>query len=340
MEGITLANGIRLDIDLLYRPVAIADQLRVTELLAAEWERTDVDWSSSLRGVYAESLMAVTAVGRYGDLDVGTASIAFPVDEPEIAVVENVTTLAEHRRCGIAAALTETLVQFTFDVGCRLCFLGNGRRANEQSVYEQIRFTRVRAGTIMRRAAPEFEDYEEILYLTGQPTLVRSVRWGDLPGVVALAAQPLATCMLDYQRGIGSTAVIASTRCVSAFTSIFYDTQARGGMMRVLAGASASRVLGFGTATPGPAPLRRATSVVDLVTHDDYANDAEKLLAVLTEDGSCLGADRAVAYVAAPDNVKRELFLAAGYREARSLPRELTVGDEPIDVDILEYFYG
>ena len=332
-----------MDVDLLHRPVAAADQLRVAELLAAEWERTDVDWFPSLRGAYAASLTAVTAIGRCGELDVATATTAFPVEQPEIAVVENVTTLPAQRRRGVAAALTERLVQLAFDAGCRLCFLGNGGRAGQGSVYERIGFTRLGAGgagAIMRRAAPGFEEYEDALYAAGQPTSIRPVRWGDLPGVAALAAQPLATCLLDYQRGIGSAAVVDPTRCVSAFTTIYYETQARGGVMRVLAGAAASRVLGFGTATPGPAPLRRASAVIDLVTHDAYADHAGELLAVLTEDGRRQGAERALAYVAAPDAVKQELFLAAGYRVAGTLPRDLTVGGRPTDVTMLEYPYG
>ncbi len=333
-----LADGARLSVELLRRPVAPVDQLRVADLLATEWERTDVDWFPSLRGAYADTLTSVTAIGRCEDADVGTATVAYPAVQPEIAVVENVTTLAEHRRRGIAAALTETVVRLAFDAGCRLCFLGNGGRVGQRAVYDRIGF--VRTGAIMRRAAPGFEAYERTLYAVGQTVSVRPACWGDLPGVAALVAQPLATRVLDYQRGIASAAVVAPARCVSAFTTIYYDTQSRGGVMRVLAGDGASRVLGFGTAAPGPAPLRSATAMVDLATHDAYADHASNLLSALTEDGRRLGAARAVALVAEPDAAKRERFLAAGYRAAGSLPRDLTLGGGPTDVTVLEHTYG
>ncbi len=335
---VKLADGADLGVELLRRPVSPADQLRVTGLLAAEWERSDVDWVPSLRGAYADSLTSVTAIGRRGDVDVGTATVSYAAADPEVAVVENVTTLAEHRRRGIAAALTETVVRLAFDAGCRLCFLGNGGRAGQRAVYDRIGF--VRNGAVMRRPAPGFEAYERTLYAADQPVSVRAACWGDLPGVAALVAQPLSTRVLDYQRGIGSAAVVPPARCVSAFTTIHYDTQSRGGVMRVLAGAGASRVLGFGTAAPGPAPLRNATAVVDLVTHDAYAGHAGELLAALTEDGRRLGAARAVAFVAEPDAAKRERFLAAGYLPAAVLPRDLTLGDRPTDVTVLEHTYG
>jgi len=335
---VPLADGADLSVELLRRPVAPADQLRVADVLAAEWERGDVDFLPSLRGAYADTLTTVTALGRFGDVDVGTATVSFPVDEPEIAVVENVTTLVAYRRRGIAAALTETVVQLAFDTGCRLCFLGNGGRVGQPAVYDRIGFART--GGIMRRAAPGSEAYERTLYAAGQPVSIRAACWGDLPGVAALVAQPLSTCVLDYQRGIASTAFVPPTRCVSAFTTIHYDTQSRGGVMRVLAGAGASQVLGFGTAAPGPAPLRSATAVIDLVTHDAYADHAGELLAALTEDGRRLGAARAVAFVAEPDAAKQERFLAAGYRPAGSLPRDLTLGGELADVTQLEHTYG
>lgn len=333
-----LADGADLGVEFLRRPVAPADQIRVTDLLAAEWERSDVDWMPSLRGAYADTLTSVTAIGRCGETDVGTATVSYPVDEPEIAVVENVTTLAGHRRRGIAAELTEAVVRLAFDAGCRLCFLGNGGRVGQRAVYDRIGFERT--GGIMRRAAPGFEAYERTLYAAGQPVSVRTACWGDLPGVAALVAQPLSTRVLDYQRGIASAAFVPPARCVSAFTTIHYDTQSRGGVMRVLAGAGGSRVLGFGTAAPGPAPLRNATAVVDLVAHDAYGDQAGELLAALTEDGRHLSAARAVAFVAAPDTAKRERFLAAGYRPAGALPRDLTLGGEPADVTLLEHTYG
>ncbi len=339
-KDLTLSDGSRLKIDLLYRPVAPPDRLRVTDLLGAEWERTDADWIASLRGIYADSLSSVTAVARCGDYDVGTATTSFSVDHPEIAVIENVTTVTKYRRRGIAAALTETLVHLAFDAGCRLCFLGNANRLGRQSVYERIGFSRLRSSSILRRAAQGFEDYEKDLYGTGQQTSVRLARWGDLPGVAALVAQPLDTFMADYQRGIGSITFVEPTRCVSAFTSIWYDTQARGGIMRVLTGDTTSRVLGFGTVAPGPAPLRHSVVVIDLVTHDTYSEDSVMLLASLTDDGHRLGAQRAVAYLAVRDRVKRELFLSNGYRVIGSLPQELTMGSNQIDVDILEYSYG
>ena len=77
-QTVELSDGATLSVELLHRPVAPADQLRVADLLATEWERTDVDWFPSLRGAYADTLTSVTAIGRCGEDDVGTATVAYP----------------------------------------------------------------------------------------------------------------------------------------------------------------------------------------------------------------------------------------------------------------------
>ena len=117
-------------------PIPPAARMGIIELLQREWARTDVDWLQSMRGAYSQTLRTRVALARVGGDAVGTASIAFACEHPGIGVVEDVMTLEDFRGLGIAATLTEGLVQQAWEAGCRVVYLGNSPR--QVSVYEKI----------------------------------------------------------------------------------------------------------------------------------------------------------------------------------------------------------
>src|SRR5262249_44315883 len=143
-------------------------------------------------------------------------SVYFPRTTPEVCCVADVVTHPKRRGLGIAAHLTERVVQEAFRAGCRVAYLGN--KPKPHSVYEKIGFVRIR-GAMMRRAAEGHADCETNFYATGQAVTVRPAVWGDLPGVACLMAQPLDCLIVDYLRGLVSLRHVEPLRCVSNFTS-------------------------------------------------------------------------------------------------------------------------
>ncbi len=332
-QKVTLKDGRKMEVADRTYPIELRDRMRIIELLQQEWARTDVDWLQSMRGAYSDTLRTQVALGMVdGDL-VGTASIAFPIDRPEVGVVEDVMTREDFRGLGIAATLTEQLVQVAWKAGCRVVYLGNTPRP--ASVYEKIGFQRLH-GAIMRRAAPGETEPERHFYSPGQVATVRPTTWGDLPAVACLMAQPMESLLLDFSRGLVSSRYAPPIRCVSNFTVIWYGVQSLGGSMLTLAGDGSHRVLGLASITPGPAPLRHHSAVIDAVTHDDYTDGLKLLLNRLVASARQKGTRLLQAYVAASDHGKGEHFRAIGLSPAATLPQAIRLNDRSVDVILMQ----
>jgi GNAT superfamily N-acetyltransferase len=314
-------------------PIDPAARTRLIDLLQQVFPRTDVDWLQSMRGQYADVLTTWQVVGTLDGTPVGSASVAFAVDSPEVCVIEDVITVPAARRRGIARTLTERAVQIAFDAGCRVAYLGNAPIVS--SVYEHIGFTRL-AGACMRRPGPGGEDYEGVAFAPGQRTVVRETNWGDLSAVVCLMAQPIVPALAHYDQGLVSPLAAAPRRAVSNFTSVKYAVESAGGNMWSLVSVdSPHRVLGFVSVMPGPGPLREHTGRFEVTCHDQYAGDASVLLETAigwaTEQGKVL----LEAFVAETDNTKREWFEEAGFVEVARLPGVLSIADRRVEAIVL-----
>ena len=330
--SVTLKDGRQMEVVQHTYPIAPADRMVIIELLQKEWARTDVDWLQSMRGAYSQNLRTRVALARVGGQAVGTASIAFACERPRVGVVEDVMTREDFRGLGIAAALTEGLVQQAWAAGCRVVYLGNSPR--EVSVYEKIGFRRL-SGAVMRRPAPGETAPEKDFFAPGQHTSVRPANWGDLPGVACLMAQPMESLCLDFLRGLVSPRYAPPLRCVSNFTSLWYGVEALGGSMLTLQGEGPHRVLGLGSITPGSAPLRGHSAVIDALAHDNYAQGVRDLLDRLVETARQKGIGLLQAYAAATDSAKVEHLRAVGLTPVAMLPEAIRLSGRPVDVTLL-----
>lgn len=332
-ERVTLKDGRQMEVVRLTYPIGPADRMGIIELLQQEWARTDVDWLQSMRGAYAQTLRTQVALARVDGHAVGTASMAFACDRPRVGVVEDVMTREDFRGLGIAATLTEGLVQRAWEAGCRVVYLGNSPR--QVSVYEKIGFRRL-YGAVMRRAAPGETEPEKDFFAPGQQTSVRPANWGDLPGVACLMAQPMESLCLDFLRGLVSPRYAPPLRCVSNFTSLWYGMETLGGAMLALEGEDPHRVLGLGSITPGPAPLRGHSAVIDALAHDNYPQGVKHLLDRLVETARQKGIALLQAYAAATDSSKVEHFRAVGLTPVAMLPEAIRLKDRPVDAILLQ----
>lgn len=332
-KKIMLRDGSEMQITAYKYPVTSRDRTMLIDLLQQVYPRTDVDWLQSMRGVYADVLETHQWVGWIEDEPVGSASVAFACVEPEACVIEDVMTVPEYRGLGIARTLAEHAVQKAFAAGCRVAYLGNA--PVDRSVYETIGFERV-SGVFMRRAAPGHEDYEKVAFAPGQSTSIRDTNWGDLPGTACLAAQPMQITLSDYSQGFASTSCAPGTRCVSAFTSVKYETETRGGIMLSLVGATPHRILGFARAVPGPGGLRAKTARVDGVTCDAFVDQGPHLVTRLLDWLATKQIAHVQAFVARRDRVKQQWFESSGFTCNATLPESLHYEDRWEDILVFQ----
>ena len=125
-------------------------------------------------------------------------------------------------------------------------------------------------------------------------------------------------------------------RCVSNFPNMYDQITDRGGVMTMLVGEAAHRILGFGSLTPGPAPARTHKAVIDVSAHNSYIDYLPVLVEKLQTEAHNLKLQALQAFVADPDSVKKETFLRAGFKPIGQLGGELNTGSQEIDVTILE----
>lgn len=314
-------------------PVDVATRTQLIELLQQVFSRSDVDWLQSMRGIYSDVLTTCQLVGHLEGFPVGSAAVAFAVDQPEVCVIEDVMTVPAARGQGIARALTEQVVKIGFDAGCRLAYLGNVPTVS--SVYEQVDFTRIR-GVFMRREASGCADYESRIFAPGQALAVRETDWGDLPGVVCLMAQPTGPALAHYDQGLVSLRDARPVRAVSNFTSVKYAAENGGGCMWSLVGKTvSSRVFGFASIVPGPGPLRDATARCDLTCHDHFMDGAGMLLDAIVDWARQNDISLLEAFVAESDEAKIAWLEGAGFREIGRLSDALRVDGQLAGVVVL-----
>lgn len=331
---IELPTQDNVDFSVFTYPINRQEQIRLIDLLQNEWQRTNVDWIESMSGQHADHLVRHAIVASVGDLAVATASVAYPVKSPEVCVIEDVMSLPAYRGLGIARRLTTMVVDLAFGAGCRVAYLGNAP-TSRPSVYLKCGFVRTH-GAVMRCAASGEENCEQEFFSPGQSTSLRPSQWGDMPGVACLMDQEMQNLLADFRQGLVSPKYMAPTRCVSNFTSIWYDAKTHGGAMCSLIGETAYRVLGFGSLIPGAAPGMSHSGTIDVAVHDHYEGSAPGLIAELERKARERSLKTLNAYIATVDTGKINWLKEAGFTQVGVLPGNVLLNDDEIDVAIFE----
>lgn len=332
-RAIPLKDGRTLDIEVLTFPIDAARQSALIGLWRTEWTGGDYDWLRSMNGDYSRHLRIQAVLGTIEGRPAGTASVCFPCREPEVSVVGSVLTHPDCRRLGVAEALTCAVVDLSFRAGCRVSYLGATR--DPRNVYLRCGF-RWWNGGVMRREREDSSGCEEAFFAPGQATSVRESNWGDLPALACFVVQPWNTLVLDYPRALLSGKYVKLQRCVSNFPAVHQEAAPRGGVLGVLVGESPHRVLGFGSVTPEPGDSRRHKAVIDVCSHDGYADGADSLTRWLMSEAAGRGVEQLQAYVAASDPDKQERFRQFGLKPLARLPGQLRLEGRAVDVLVLE----
>jgi len=278
MEGLAVSLEVH--------PLPLPSQHSLTELHWPEWREDDHRWLPAWRGDFAaDGLHMATALAHdaaSGRL-AGAATVSCSEAQPETGVVGSVITDPSFRGRGIAEALTKAVTAHAFHRGCSAVLLGADKRPD--CVYLACGFEYIQPGWdvpagVMVATNQDADPLDSLYAAPGQELSLRAACWGDLAAVAALCAQPLSACpILDYSRGYASRAHgFAISRCVSTFPNLFEAVDGAGGLLMVAHGATAHRVVGFGSLTPGPAPLRAHRAVLEITAHDAHLAALDLLL--------------------------------------------------------------
>lgn len=314
-------------------PIDWEDQKKLISLWRTEWRQTEVRWLDAMNGDYCNTITICSLLGVVDHIPVGTATVYYAREKPEVCLIGSVLTHESIRRMGIGRLITDAAAKFGYNAGCKVAYLGASRRPD--SVYLKCGF-QWWYGSVMRRAASPDVECETEIFKAGQTVVRRNASWGDMPGVACFALQPIGTFVIDYPRSLISVKYAESKFCVSNFPLVWYDLEARGGFLRVVAVQDSHRILGFGTVTPERTPHRKHVAVLDVAIHDNYLSQFDPLVSELIAQASDRGIDRLYAYLAAPDRLKAKALRTAGFRRLSKLTDQLRIQDAKYDVTIYE----
>ena len=274
-KAVKLKDGRTLELEVLTYPIDLPHQNALIGLWRTEWTHGDYDWLRSMNGDYSRHLRIQAALGTIEGRPAGTASVCYPCQGPEVSVVGSVLTHRDYRRLGVAEAMTNAVVDLSYQAGCRVSYLGATR--DPRNVYLRCGF-RWWNGGVMRREREDSSRCEDEFFAPGQSTSIRESNWGDLPGFACFVVQPWNSRVLDYQRALLSGKYVKLQRCVSNFPVVDNEVIEPGGAMGVLVGQTPHRVLGFGSITPEPGEARRHKAMVDVCSHDGYGDQTGPLI--------------------------------------------------------------
>jgi len=336
IASFTLSNGKTMEVEVFTYPLSPQTQWTLLSLWRTEWKKADYDWLQSMNGDYSDTLKIQSVIGTVDGVPAGTATVNYPVKEPEVAVLGSVLTHPDFRRLGIATHLTNVVTDLAFGTGCKVAYMGGKRIPN--CVYLRCGYDWHNGG-VLRRAAAGCEGCEREFFAPGQKVTVRPAAWGDMSGFTCLVVHPLNCWVLDYPRGYLSGKHVPLKRCVSNFPNMYDQVVDRGGTMTMLIGEAAHRVLGFGSLTPGPAPAQDHRAIIDVAAHDHYVDHVPELIETLKGAARDLGLQALQAFVADRDQVKKEFLVRAGFQPVGQLPGQLSVDNQKLDVIVLEVAY-
>ena len=330
---IRLKDGRTLEVEVLTYPIDGSRQAALIELWRTEWTTGDYDWLASMNGDYSQTLRIQAVLGRVDGQAAGTASVCYPCQDAEVAVVGSVLTHPKFRGIGIAEHLTNRVVGLSLDAGCRVSYLGATR--DPRNVYLRVGFNWWNGG-VMRKASRETTDGEKEIFAVGQSTTLRESNWGDLPGFACFVVQPWDVLVLDYPRSLLSGKYVRLQRCVSNFPVVHEEVYRRGGVMVVLLGEAAHRILGFGSLTPEPGEARGHKAVIEACVHDAYAGEIGSLIQWLMSAAADRKIGAVQAFVANCDGGKEESFKGFGLEPVAQFPGQIRLGGKTVDVRVLE----
>lgn len=329
------ARDAAFTIEKVVYPADPPKRAEIIQLWRTQWKRTDFDWVDALNGDYSGHLTFVTLLGKIDLRAVATATVMYALRDSEIAVLASVVTHPDCRGGGLAGRMIEAAMREAAQAGCGVCYLGSAARP-PHNVYLRHGF-RTCSGNVMRRDLTEpSADRLARRFSPDQKIRIRDANWGDLPGVACLAVQPLSCSVIDFSRGLIAIQAAPAERCVSGFTTIWYEATSRGGCMGVLAGEEEHCILGFGSITPGAGSARRHAAAMEFAVHERYQSRGEELAGWLIDQARRRDICILRARLAPGERQKADILHGHGFARIATIPRQLLLGKESVHTDLME----
>jgi len=301
----------------------------IESLLLKIFEYGDYSFRSALRGEYSDTLNSTFFLARYTEKLIGAAGCLCDRKNPSISIVGPVGVDVEHRGNGVGSKLVESIINYLRDRGCMAIYLGTSGPDEVVNFYEKLGFQKYK-GIVMRHLLCSQRDFEE--YFKTADTNIRRAVWGDFPGISVLAVFPNSFYTFDFQRYVFSSKYAGPSRFLSIFPEMMRAFARYGGFANVLVANHKRTVVGIAHINKLPSKTQQHVAELDFYVHDNFTDQAERLLRATLEESKDLSVNKVNCYCLGCDYLKRNIIDKLGGRQIAILPGNVFVNHKYEDV--------
>jgi GNAT superfamily N-acetyltransferase/RimJ/RimL family protein N-acetyltransferase len=310
-------------------PLAPEAAWEVESLLLKIFEYGDYSFRSALRGEYCETLDCTFFLARHKEKLIGAAGCLCGRQNPGISILGPVGVDAEHRGNNVGSMLVKSAIDEMKDRECAAIYLGTSDQNGVADFYKKLGFQRY-LGIVMRHLMCSEGDFEDCFSVA--ETEVRRAVWGDFPAVCALATVPASFYTFDLPRGIFSSKYVEPTRFLSIFPRMMKEYAKQGGLANVLTTSNRQTVVGIAGISRLPSKARRHVAELDFFVHDNFIEQAERLVRATLEQSKGLHIQNITCYCLGCDHLKRSIIDKIGGRQIAVLRDNAFVNGKCEDV--------
>ena len=277
------------------------------------WEAVEEEL---LSGAFASWLRSPYYIGEIGGQVAGYMTCLTPARNPEVGLVEFVSTSEEHRRKGVGTALLRQLIdRFEANGGLALYLCTTNPAAGR--LYESCGFDYF-VGDGMRYLAAAAGDFDAAYLAHAGEAAVREAHWGDLPGASVLFCHPqpaweikeyLSHCFRD-------------TRFEGHFVRLMRRVEEDRGLIMVLENPR-RRVVGCAIVERLPTFHQQHVAQLSFRLAPEYGDQTAELLDAAASRAHRIGISVLQAYAAEGDGSAGQALEQAGFEREAVLPRRL-----------------
>ena len=303
----------------------------VESLLLKVFEYGDYSFRSALTGRYSETLDCVFTLARRAGALAGVAGCLYAHANPAIALLGPVAVAQEYRRNGLGTTLVRSAVDYLKTKNCAAVYLGVSKGNPAVHLYEAAGFRPYR-GIVMRLLPFGEGQVRDLGFGGGSDVSIRPVTWGDFPAVQALAVWPARMYTFDLPRGIFSSRYCEPSRFLSVFPDMMRAFARTGGGAHVLRAGERHDVVGIAWMRRLPAQAQQHVAEFDLFVCDDFLAQATPLARTTLQLRDSLSVRQIYCACVSGDHLKREILEQLGARPVASLPGQVCLKGESMDV--------
>ena len=301
----------------------------IESLLVKIFEYGDYSFRSALSGRY-HRLNCIFFLAKCQGKLIGAAGCLLSHRDAAVSILGPVGVDMEYRGQGIGTKLIGCVIDFLKKRNCKAVYLGISDGNPAAGLYKKLGFEKY-SGIVMRRLFCSEKEFNKD-YIKCSDTKIRMADWGDFPAAGALMSLPCSIYTYDFRQSIFSSRYVEPDKFLSVFPEMMKAFQKYGGFANVLIAPGSKTVVGIAQIGRLPGQVQRHIAALDFYMHDNFIEQAERLIRTTIRGSTSLSVDRINCYCLACDDIKRNILETLEAEQIAVLPENACINKNLTDV--------